>query len=53
MKMETVLDAIEMSRWSRGKHLLGLRCHSDVVSQGGFNRPSRHFEILEVCIGSS
>jgi transposase InsO family protein len=29
MKTETVLDAIEMARWSRGKHLPGLRCHSD------------------------
>ena len=28
-----VLDAIEMSRWSRGKTLAGLRCHSDASSQ--------------------
>ena len=33
MKTETVLDAIEMARWSRGKHLPGLRCHSDAGSQ--------------------
>ena len=33
MKIETVLDAIEMARWSRGKHLPGLRCHSDAGSQ--------------------
>jgi putative transposase len=28
-----VLDAIEMARWSRGKTLAGLRCHSDAGSQ--------------------
>lgn len=28
MKTETVLDAIEMARWSRGRKLPGLRCHS-------------------------
>ena len=33
MKTETVLDAIEMVRWSRGKKLPGLRCHSDAGSQ--------------------
>jgi len=33
MRTETVLDAIEMARWSRGKHLPGLRCHSDAGSQ--------------------
>ncbi len=33
MKAETVLDAIEMARWSRGKHLPELRCHSDAGSQ--------------------
>lgn len=33
MKTETVLDAIEMTRWSRGKHLPELRCHSDAGSQ--------------------
>ena len=33
MKTETVLDAIEMAGWSRGKHLPGLRCHSDAGSQ--------------------
>ena len=33
MKTETVLDAIEMARWSRGKHLPDLRCHSDAGSQ--------------------
>ena len=44
MKTETVLDAIEMARWSRGKHLPELRCHSDAGSQGGFNRLSQHLE---------
>ena len=53
MKTKTVLDAIEMARWSRGKHLPGLRCHSDAGSQGGFNRSSQHFKIMEVCDGSS
>ena len=33
MKTETVLDAIEMARWSRGRHLPELRCHSDAGSQ--------------------
>jgi putative transposase len=33
MRTETVLDAIEMARWSRGKHLPGLRCHGDAGSQ--------------------
>lgn len=33
MKTTTVLDAIEMARWSRGTHLPGLRCHSDAGSQ--------------------
>jgi len=33
MKTETVLDAIEMAGWSRGKKLPGLRCHSDAGSQ--------------------
>ena len=33
MKTETVLDAIEMARCSRGKHLPGMRCHSDAGSQ--------------------
>ena len=33
MRTETVLDAIEMARWSRGKHFPGLRCHSDAGSQ--------------------
>jgi transposase InsO family protein len=33
MKTETVLDAIEMARWSRGKHFPGLGCHSDAGSQ--------------------
>ena len=33
MKTKTVLDAIEMARWSRGKHLPGLRWHSDAGSQ--------------------
>lgn len=33
MKTGTVLDAIEMARWSRGRHLPDLRCHSDAGSQ--------------------
>ncbi len=33
MRTETVLDAIEMARWSRGAILPGLRCHSDAGSQ--------------------
>ena len=44
MKTGTVLDAIEMARWSRGRHLPDLRCHSDAGSQGGFNRLSQHLE---------
>jgi putative transposase len=33
MRTSMVLDAIEMARWSRGKTLAGLRCHSDAGSQ--------------------
>lgn len=33
MRTETVLDAIEMARWSRGKKHRQLRCHSDAGSQ--------------------
>lgn len=33
MRTETVLDALEMARWSRGTQLEGLRCHSDAGSQ--------------------
>ena len=33
MRTEMVLDAIEMARWSRGRHLPELRCHSDAGSQ--------------------
>lgn len=33
MRTSTVLDAIEMARWSRGAHLPGLRCHSDAGAQ--------------------
>ena len=33
MKTGTVLDAIEMARWSRGRHLPQLRCHSHTGSQ--------------------
>lgn len=32
-KTETVLDAMEMARCSRRRHLPGLRCHSDAGSQ--------------------
>ena len=33
MRTTMVLDALEMARWSRGKHLPELRCHSDAGSQ--------------------
>jgi transposase InsO family protein len=33
MRTEMVLDAIEMARWSRGRHHGDLRCHSDAGSQ--------------------
>jgi transposase InsO family protein len=33
MRTTIVLDPIEMARWSRGKMLGGLRCHSDAGSQ--------------------
>ncbi|MFL0285124.1 IS3 family transposase [Mycobacterium sp. SMC-21] len=33
MRTTMVLDAIEMARWSRGKTLPDLRCHSDAGSQ--------------------
>jgi len=33
MRTSMVLDAIEMARWSRGRHHDGLRCHSDAGSQ--------------------
>lgn len=33
MATETVLDALEMARWSRGTRLEGLVCHSDAGSQ--------------------
>lgn len=33
MRTETVLDAIEMARWSRGRKLPNLRCHCDAGSQ--------------------
>lgn len=33
MTTETVLDAMEMARWSRGKYHPELRCHSDAGSQ--------------------
>jgi len=44
MRTEMVLDAIEMARWSRGRHHADLRCHSDAGSQGGFNRSSQHLD---------
>jgi putative transposase len=44
MRTETVLDAIEMARWSRGTQLEGLRCHSDAGSQGEINRSSQHLD---------
>ena len=33
MRTEMVLDAIEMARWSRGRHNEDLRCHGDAGSQ--------------------
>ena len=33
MRTQTVLDALEMARWSRGTRLEGLVCHSDAGSQ--------------------
>lgn len=33
MKTETILDAIEMTGWSIGKNLHGLRCDPDAGSQ--------------------
>ena len=33
MRTDMVLDALEMTRWSRGTQLEGLRCHSDAGSQ--------------------
>lgn len=33
MRTEMVLDAVEMARWSRGRHHADLRCHSDAGSQ--------------------
>ena len=33
MRTEMVLDAIEMARWTRGRHHSDLRCHSDAGSQ--------------------
>ncbi len=33
MRTTMVLDALEMARWSRGRRLDGLRCHSDAGSQ--------------------
>ena len=33
MRIDMVLDAIEMARWARGAHHDDLRCHSDAGSQ--------------------
>jgi transposase InsO family protein len=33
MRTEMILDAIEMARWSRGRHHADLRCHSDAGAQ--------------------
>ncbi len=41
MATETVLDALEMARWSRGTRLEGLVCHSDAGSQPGFKGSSQ------------
>jgi hypothetical protein len=42
-----------MARWFRGQTLPGLRCHSDAGGQDEFNWSSQHYEIMEVCDGSS
>ena len=53
MKTETVLDANEMARWSRGKKLPGLRCDSDAGSQFTSLRYGEHLaEISAVPIGT-
>jgi putative transposase len=33
MRTTMVLDAVDMASWSRGAHIVGLRCHSDAGSQ--------------------
>ncbi len=42
MRTQTVFDALEMDRWTRGARLEGLVAHSDAGSQAGFNRWSQH-----------
>ena len=44
MRTDMVLDALEMSRWSRGTRLEGLVTHSDAGSQGGINWSSQHLD---------
>ena len=38
MRTETVLDGIEIARWSKGKHLPGLRCYSYASNQFTLSR---------------
>ena len=52
MRTQTVLDALEMARWSRGARLEGLITHADAGSQGGFNRWLQHLDV-EVCDGQA
>jgi len=56
--VELVMIALRMSLWERDRQgrpiqPQQLRAHSDAGWQGGFNRSSQHFEIMEVCDGSS
>ena len=52
MRTQTVLDALEMARWSRGARLEGLITHTDAGSQGGFKWSSQHLDV-EVCDGQA
>jgi putative transposase len=47
MRTVMVLDALEMTRQSRGTRLQGLVAHSDAGSQGGFDWSSQHL-VMEV-----
>ena len=45
MRTAMVLDALEMTRSSRGTRLEGLVAHSDAGSQGGFKWSSQHLSV--------
>src|SRR5690606_24234106 len=51
MRMELVLDALEMALSNRVVHKGQLIHHSDHGSQGGFNRSSQHLNLGGVCMG--